>query len=562
MDSAHTVVVATAQQVQARAARPDEADGVPVVTDVQLTVHSILKGSAGTNLLLTVPGGTLGSLSLTNPDAPSFTEGGTYVVFLDAERDVVAWRQGQPRVVGDQVPALDRSLSQLKTRAERLTGTRIRELSPVPAAPAGGVLLRRAASSTTATRDGDTASDEAATRDGVATRALPTITSITPSTGSAGTNTLVTLTGSGFGSSPGKVGGVGFFYDPSSAYCIGAPIVSWSSSSIRCRVPTGLIEGYPASAASGPVCVWTSTGARSNDVQFSVTFGYGGIQWPQPPVHYRINPAGAGISSGIVGTLAQKAATTWNDAAPILSPPGTTFSFTYDGPCSTTTLNVRDGRNDLFWGPISDDTTIAEAWTRSVGRAILETDIKFNTSLPKSGGGTYTWDDGTGDTLDTQGIALHELGHWLNLRDLYGDADADKVMYGYGGAGEAVKVLSDGDRAGIQWVYSAARVDTAKPTAAARAVRARRTAKIRLPFKVSDPAYSCGAAYVRVVVRNSRGRVVARTRTWTGPVPVGKWLRTSGLRIRKAGRYRYFVYAKDLLGHTQRKVGAARVIVR
>ncbi len=43
---------------------------------------------------------------------------------------------------------------------------------------------------------------------------------------------------------------------------------------------------------------------------------------------------------------------------------------------------------------------------------------------------TFNWGDGTDGTMDVQSIALHEMGHWLKLRDLYGTGDANKAMYG------------------------------------------------------------------------------------------------------------------------------------
>jgi fibronectin type 3 domain-containing protein len=55
-------------------------------------------------------------------------------------------------------------------------------------------------------------------------------------------------------------------------------------------------------------------------------------------------------------------------------------------------------------------------------------------------------------------VALHELGHWLNLRDLYGDTgdgyDTAKVMYGISMMGTTKRYLHASDKAGVQWIYS------------------------------------------------------------------------------------------------------------
>ena len=90
----------------------------------------------------------------------------------------------------------------------------------------------------------------------------PTISSISPSEASAGTDTHVTISGSGFGSSTGKVE---FSYGRNDVTRISASdISSWSDTSINCAVPTGIIDNYSASAGTGPVVVTTSAAAESN----------------------------------------------------------------------------------------------------------------------------------------------------------------------------------------------------------------------------------------------------------------------------------------------------------
>ena len=50
--------------------------------------------------------------------------------------------------------------------------------------------------------------------------------------------------------------------------------------------------------------------------------------------------------------------------------------------------------------------------------------------------------------MDIQTITTHELGHALGLRDLYGDADAAKVMYGFANEGVVKRDLTDSEKAG------------------------------------------------------------------------------------------------------------------
>ena len=62
------------------------------------------------------------------------------------------------------------------------------------------------------------------------------------------------------------------------------------------------------------------------------------------------------------------------------------------------------------------------------------------------------------DAMDVHTVALHEMGHWLNLRDLYGNVsgyptDIDKIMYGYGGYGTQKRNLTLYDSLGMRYIY-------------------------------------------------------------------------------------------------------------
>ena len=77
-----------------------------------------------------------------------------------------------------------------------------------------------------------------------------------------------------------------------------------------------------------------------------------------------------------------------------------------------------------------------------------ETDIIFNKSLK--------WGSLAIHKHDVQTVALHEMGHVLGLRDLYGTADKGKVMYGQctviGLFGRNRKLSAD-DIASVKWIY-------------------------------------------------------------------------------------------------------------
>ena len=102
-------------------------------------------------------------------------------------------------------------------------------------------------------------------------------------------------------------------------------------------------------------------------------------------------------------------------------------------------------------------------------------------------------------------------------------------------------------------------IDTTGPTTAGKAISGRRGRAVALRYKVADNL-SPKATAIRIVVKNSRGNVTVKTirptarntATWYA----AKWT------PKARGTYRYYVYAKDLAGNAQIKVGSARVVVR
>ena len=124
-DTSATVVVAKATATASRWTDPSGATWAAkgtIVTDVRLAVYEVLKGEAPRTMAITVPGGSVGKVSIPVEDAPQFAPGQMYVVFLASSGQVVAWREGQPEVVGARVPALGLSLAGLKSKVAARTG--------------------------------------------------------------------------------------------------------------------------------------------------------------------------------------------------------------------------------------------------------------------------------------------------------------------------------------------------------------------------------------------------------------------------------------------------------
>jgi hypothetical protein len=257
---------------------------------------------------------------------------------------------------------------------------------------------------------------------------VPCITSILPSSVSAGTGSTVTITGTGFGATQGS-SVVEFFYQSGHSKII-APVNSWSDTQIGCTVPIGTVDGYAGSAGSGPVTVRTASGV-SGGYDVNVTFAYGEVKWGASSTTYKINENYGPIAGE--GAAVQAAFTTWNNG-------GALFSLQYGGATSIT-ASGRDYTNVILWGITSGSLATNYYWYS--GSTLLESDIVFDNS--------YTW--GVGSDYDIQSIATHELGHSLNLRDQYGNGDLAEIMYGQGESGEIKRNLTSAETAGIQWIY-------------------------------------------------------------------------------------------------------------
>ena len=301
-----------------------------------------------------------------------------------------------------------------------------------------------------------------------------TVTSAFPNTASAGTDTVITITGSGFGPKASRESraDVGFLYNSYGGqdgitnyiWASGYPyftyndndIVSWSDTQIKVKVPTGICgDQYPGSASSGYLQVFTDAGASSAAVPFTVTFGYGKKKWNTPATYY-VNPGTVSESAATI----QNASLTWNNAIP-----GSSFRLNYGGPSTCTTFG-HDGISLIYFGPESDfspDEANIIAWANSWSTAgnITEADVEFNTH--------WTWTTGNASgnytIMNIEAIVLHEQGHWLVLNDLYGNSPGyssdispvKKVMFGYNGeslGNKNLKTLSMADTAGIQWIYA------------------------------------------------------------------------------------------------------------
>ena len=410
-------------------------DKTKIFTRVVISTAERLKGSANSgNIAIVVPGGKIGDTTVEVTDVPDFSVGEKVVIFIRSLTDKQVAEDGLVNTGDDDAPwfrihgGFQGKFTVLNDKVGNLPLMKFKEriskalTGGIPAYPESENML-----------------------DSESVSSVPTISSITPSSAAAGTNTLITISGSNFGTSPGTP----YFYYQSNVY-YGCPycVSSWSDSNAVVMVPIFLAsDGYSASAGSGPVYLRTPARDKSNSFPFTVTFSYGGYKWTgaSPVVEFKVNPNG---DSAILKAV-QDAANTWNAV------PNKSFSFKYAG--TTTAVNFKTNQiNEIIWADLQDVSIIGQTSIRSSGGVIIECDITFNTKFP------WSTDDSTpNNAMDVHTVALHEMGHWLNLRDLYGNVsgyptDTDKIMYGYGGYGKQKRNLTLYDSLGMRYIYPGA----------------------------------------------------------------------------------------------------------
>jgi len=432
----------------------------------EVFVKSDTSISSGSTVLVTVLGGTVGDVTELVEDTPVFVPNTNAFVYLNkrsnAKYSVNGLSQGVHTIINAEMGKLEAikslsSASNVEKFKERINKT-----------------LEGTLTDAASTDILDISLDSLSVYEPVVISA--TVTTVIPTISSAGTDSVITIRGSGFGTKASRdsLADVEFLYrtDGSKPFIYASgwtslpdpfldnanDIVNWSDTQINVRVPTGICSDlYSCSASSGFLRVLTDAGEESSNVPFIVTFAYGKAKW-STPVAYYVNP---GSISG-AETAVQNAAATWNNAIP-----GSSFRFNYGGQSTSTTFG-KDGTNLIYFGPASDfDDPGILAWASrwSSGGVITEADIEFNTN--------WTWTTGTasGDTQNIEAVVLHEQGHWLALKDLYGflpevlpefsgypsDISPEKkVMFGYKEdffGNKNVKTLSSADVAGIQWIY-------------------------------------------------------------------------------------------------------------
>lgn len=389
--SADSVVVAQVTGAKSRAVVPADARQ-GIVTDNVLQVSRVIAGERPERFTLTQPGGQVGDLRLAVAEQAELTPGTRLVLFLDEHNRIVGAEQGALQVVAGSVEGLDITVTELARRVRAARGeavlTEIAIAQPIEFSAAASVegaaiepLVLEAVSLTAAS--------------------TPTVSSVTPSEQYAGVGRSITINGSGFGITTGKV------YLPSGTSLSGAlkecPVTSWTD--------TRIVATVPGKVASGKVVVQNSAGVRAPDFPYTLSFSAdntNGIKFGAPLV-YRVNENTADMTGE--ANEAKKAFDVWNAA-------GSAFHVSYGGSTSVTTV-ARDNVNAIYFAS-TGTTSLATNyyWYDSKG-TLFESDIVFNDD--------YKWGaTAASNVWDLWTVLLHEVGHSAGLDDQY--SNFDRVM--------------------------------------------------------------------------------------------------------------------------------------
>jgi hypothetical protein len=403
-----------------------------IYTDVTILVDEHIKGYGLKEMTITLPGGTIGDQTHFVSDTPQFEVGDYGIILLEPSGHVTGGSDG---VYFLQKPITEGGLFQ--------SASEDRFLSWIRAYGAGQTKISFE----------ESFNQEPFLFPAQEDTSNATIFGVSPSTISAGTGDVVTISGSGFGDSRGSnnLPTIAFRYKDSNYMYDNSAIKSWSDNQIQVEVWTGVVNNYYHSPGSwdnpnGTAAFINSSGVFESFWPLTIPFGYGKAKWPSPPVSYYVNETGG--PSGSLNAL-QAAANTWSGA-------GANLSFQYAG--GTTRGLKYDGYNTIGFANLGSSSIIAQAITYFSGDVMIEADIQFNTEFPFSTDLTPS-----NDEMDLQSIAVHELGHWLRLLDLYGANDSGKVMYGYGSFGQVKRTLASGDQSGIQWIYPGGDITSPTP---------------------------------------------------------------------------------------------------
>lgn len=182
----------------------------------------------------------------------------------------------------------------------------------------------------------------------------------------------------------------------------------------------------------------TCTATASDTV---LDYGLAGWHLPTAGITWKLNESTvpADIVASDARTAIRNSFATWSSAD--------TQKIFIEGVSTKVKTTKFDGTNAILWKRLSPSTIgVTYVWYRTATGEVAEVDTAFNSRYPWAIFPSGAECQSSPDAYDVQDIATHEFGHWVGLDDLYGDADVDLTMYGFGAGGELKKrTLGTGD---------------------------------------------------------------------------------------------------------------------
>ncbi|HEV2829765.1 MAG TPA: DUF4214 domain-containing protein [Pyrinomonadaceae bacterium] len=298
---------------------------------------------------------------------------------------------------------------------------------------------------------------------------VPTLSSFSPTTITAGTDQVLTIVGTGFGATQGT-GFVEFNNADNGGATLVKPLatdyVSWTDIEIKVQVPTRTI-GAAGTAGTGTIKVTNSdpasvTSAGTLTIEYAYSnvgdTGTSGVspQVSQMPDHVNANGSGGYTFTMDTGEFTPttaddaflRAMNTWTCASGInwTTTTGAIDTIAKDG---TNAVRFDDGA-ELPAGVLGRATSWYDGCAITAGYftwQVSEIDVAFNDAT--------TWQFGPAapgaGQVDFESVALHELGHGHQLGHVI---SAGAVMHFSIGAGDNRRVLSGADQAAGRYIQS------------------------------------------------------------------------------------------------------------
>ncbi|MCS7036133.1 MAG: IPT/TIG domain-containing protein [Saprospiraceae bacterium] len=296
----------------------------------------------------------------------------------------------------------------------------------------------------------------------VAERMTPSISSFTPTSISAGTGSLLTINGSGFGSTPGSVRFINS--NTGSAFSVDASdITSWADNQITVIVPSTTASG--GCAGTGPITVVdASSNSTTSSSNLTVTFGYTNFLFSGSKVGAKlVNVNGLGgltftLSTTLCNSSQQDAVNAigralreWRCVSGVNWRFSTSTTSGNSESADGISIITYDVGTPLPGGVLGRATSYFNACSSGGGFHWRVSEIDIN--MRQSGVTWYFCDSPVvpGGQFDFQSVAFHEFGHGHQLQHI---VDNTAVMHRSIGPGQARRVLNSNEEDGADYVLS------------------------------------------------------------------------------------------------------------